>query len=131
MILQCHNVLQRCTIQQVPCCVFCFIFNLIIHQTLYTMCTSVRCSGIYIILDTPAHNFAFLGPTARLVVVIFNHLAPHNCRITVPTGDRLDDRELVKRSELFVDAVYWQGDIYDCPANRNMIQQCLQLFNEQ
>ena len=58
-----------------------------------------------------------------VLVIIFHHLAKHNSKIWTPTSDRLQDRSIVDRSEAIVDAVFWNGDVYDCETNDVAVTQ--------
>ena len=65
--------------------------------------------------------FAPLGADIRLVIIIFNHLAPHCNTIRVKTRDRISDRYVLERCRLMVDAVFWEGKMSNCKVNDELI----------
>ena len=61
--------------------------------------------------------FIFSGSFVRPILVVFHHLAEHNCKISTPTDRRLSDRSLVDHCTAIVDVVFWDGSVYQCEAN--------------
>ncbi len=73
----------------------------------------------------------FAGQGVQLVIIIFNHKAQHDCRMSVPTRDRLADRETVNRCLLFLDAIFWNGHMYDCKVNQDLVAQLKERLSEE
>ena len=78
-----------------------------------------------VIFDKHCSMFAASG---QVILLIFHHLAPHNCRISTPTEKRLSDRTLLDQCVGMVDAVFWNGAMYDCDANHAAVRRIQQLF---
>ena len=62
------------------------------------------------------------------MILVLNQRAPHVCHMPVKTRDKLDDESLLERSLLIVDAVYWQGEMYDCSVNTELIKELWKLL---
>ena len=74
---------------------------------------------------------AFIPPAdVPALVLIFNHLAPHMCKIRTPTKDKLSDRHMVQSCHDMLDLVFWNGSMYDCPANTRAVQRLKAIFEE-
>ena len=56
-----------------------------------------------------------------MILLIFHHLAQHKSKLTTPSDRKLINTKLLDRCLIMVDAVYWQGEMYDCEANQNVI----------
>ena len=65
---------------------------------------------------------------APVILIVFHHLAPHNCKITTPTEKRISDRSLLDQCLAVVDAVFWYGDMYDCDANERAVREIVRLL---
>ena len=70
-----------------------------------------------------------IAAKAQVILLVFHHLAPHNCKITTPTEKKLSDRSILDQCLGVVDAVFWNGSMYDCDANEKAINQTLELLN--
>jgi hypothetical protein len=63
-----------------------------------------------------------------VILLIFHHLAPHNCKIGTPTEKRLSDKTLLDQCLGIVDVVFWNGAMYDCKANHDAVKKIVGLL---
>ena len=64
----------------------------------------------------------FILAKAQVILVIFHHRAHHNSKITNPT------KNLNVQSLGVVDAVFWQGSMYDCDVNQKAVTRVQELL---
>jgi hypothetical protein len=63
--------------------------------------------------------------SAKVVLVLFHHKAPHNSRVFPTRQKGVGSGELEKRLLDIVDWVFWQGAFYDCDTNARAEQEMI------
>ena len=63
------------------------------------------------------------------MLLVFNHLAPHNSQIATPTRDRLKDPTTVSRCNAIIDLIFWQRHMYDCQVNRDSCDELVRVLS--
>ena len=65
---------------------------------------------------------------SHVILLVFHHLAEHNCKIATATEKRLSDRSLLDQCLAIVDVVFWNKSMYDCEANQLAMEQIHRLL---
>ena len=72
------------------------------------------------------HYFVF-SATSQVILLIFHHVARHKCKIR-PTEDQIEERSHKVQCVGMVDAVFWDGIMYDCDINQKALIKVQQLL---
>ena len=58
-----------------------------------------------------------------MILLILYHLPQHKSKLNIPTKSKLKDQLVLDRirCQMMLDVVFWQGEMYDCEVNQNVI----------
>ena len=71
------------------------------------------------------HYFVF-SASGQVILLIFHHMAPHTCKIRTRTEYLFSEGYF--KCVGMVDAVFWNGAMYDCAINHEAAERIQQLL---